>query len=341
MHSFTPHSSLLTPHGSAMTTKSKSTALILLNMGGPDSLDTIEPFLYNLFSDRELIQLPLGGLLQKPFARLISHFRSRKVRESYEYIGGSSPLLAWTQKQAAGIAERLDGQVVPFVVMRYWQPRAAEVLLQLKEQGITQAVVLSMYPHYTGATTGSSINDFRRHAAKLYPELEYRLIEQWYDWPGYITALANRVREGLDKYHELMRDEVRILFSAHALPQKFIERGDPYRQQVETTAWEVMEQVGDCRWSIAYQSRSGPVRWMAPGTDDEIVRLGSEGERALLMVPISFVSDHIETLEEIDLQYRLLAEQHGIPHFQRAPSLNDHADFLDGMADLVREQGGI
>ena len=319
----------------------KPTALILLNMGGPDSLDAIEPFLYNLFSDRELIQLPLGAILQKPFAKLISYFRSKKVRESYEYIGGCSPLLEWTQKQAAGISERLEKNFKPFVVMRYWHPRADEVLAQLKAQGIQKAVVLSMYPHYTGATTGSSVNDFRRFAARLYPELEYQLIEQWHDWPGYISALANRVAEGLDKFHELMRDDVRILFSAHALPQKFIDRGDPYQQQVETTAAMVMQLVGDYRWSIAYQSRSGPVKWMTPGTDDEIIRLGSEGERSLLMVPISFVSDHIETLEEIDLQYRMLAEQHGIPHFFRAPSLNDNADFLTGMADLVRQRCSV
>lgn len=312
------------------------TALILLNMGGPDSLDTIEPFLYNLFCDRELIQLPAGALLQRPFARIISHFRSKKVRASYEYIGGASPLLGWTEKQAEGICARLGEDYRPFVVMRYWTPRAAEVLEELKSQGIHQAIILSMYPHYTGATTGSSINDFKRHAARIYPELDFQLIEEWHDWPGYLDALANRVREGLENFHELMRDEVRILFSAHALPQKFIDRGDPYQEHVERTAWEVMQQVGDYRWSIAYQSRSGPVRWMTPGTDDEIVRFGSEGEKALLMVPISFVSDHIETLEEIDLQYRLLAEQHGIPHFFRIPSLNDKPDFLDALARLVR-----
>jgi ferrochelatase len=307
-------------------------------MGGPDSLDAIEPFLYNLFSDRELIQLPLGGLLQKPFARLIAYFRSKKVRESYAYIGGCSPLLDWTQKQAAGIAARLGDQVVPFVVMRYWHPRADEVVAQLKKQGLKQALVLSMYPHYTGATSGSSINDFRRELARSYPELECQVIEHWYDWPGYITALAARVREGLENFHELMRADVRILFSAHALPQKFIERGDPYQRQVETTAHEVMQLVGDYRWSIAYQSRSGPVRWMTPGTDAEIIRLGAEGETSLLLVPVSFVSDHIETLEEIDLQYRLLAEKQGIAQFFRAPSLNDHGDFLDGMAALVRNR---
>lgn len=319
-----------------MTTGTKPTALILLNMGGPDSLDSIKPFLLNLFSDRELIQLPAGALLQKPFAHLIAHFRSKKVRESYAYIGGRSPLLEWTNKQARGMARQLGPQFVPFVVMRYWHPFAHEVLREIQQQQIEQAVVLSMYPHYTRATSGSSINDFKRQAAKLYPDLKFQLIDQWFDWPGYLDALANRVREGLENFHELMRDDVRILFSAHALPQKFIDRGDPYQQQVETTAREVMRRVGDYRWSIAYQSRSGPVTWMSPGTDDEILRFGAAGDKALLMVPISFVSDHIETLEEIDLQYRLLAEQHGIVHFYRAPSLNDHDDFLAAMAELVR-----
>ena len=195
-------------------------ALILLNMGGPDSLEAVRPFLYNLFSDRELIQLPAGAVLQKPFARLISYFRAKKVVENYRAIGGKSPLLEWTQKQAQGIAQRLGDGVVPCVVMRYWHPFAAEVLTQLKADGITSATVLSMYPHYTGATTGSSVNDFRRTAANVYPDLEYRVIEQWHDWPLYIDSLANRVHEGLETFHELMRDDVQILFSAHALPQK-------------------------------------------------------------------------------------------------------------------------
>jgi len=322
-----------------MATATKPTALVLLNMGGPDSLDAVKPFLYNLFSDRELIQLPAGALLQKPFARLISHFRAKKVVENYRTIGGKSPLLEWTQKQAAGIAERLDN-VRPFVVMRYWHPFADEVLKEIKQAEIEQAVVLSMYPHYTGATTGSSINDFKRAAAKIHPDLKYRLIEEWHAWPGYLDALANRVRDGLESFHELLRDEVQILFSAHALPQKFIDRGDPYQQQVETTAREVMERVGAYSWKIAYQSRSGPVKWMEPGTEELIRQLADAGHQALLMVPISFVSDHIETLEEIDIQYRNLAADCGFLHFRRAPSLNDQADFLEAMAALVREQAG-
>lgn len=315
---------------------SKPTALILLNMGGPDSLKAVEPFLYNLFSDRELIQLPAGAFLQKPLAKLISHFRAKKVIENYRTIGGKSPLLEWTQKQAAGIAKHLGDRVRPFVIMRYWHPRAEQVLAEIKAAGIETAVVLSMYPHYTGATTGSSINDFKQAAAKIYPELEYQLIEDWYDWPNYLDALANRVNEGLDVFHDLMRDEVQILFSAHALPQKFIDRGDPYQQHVETTVQEVMQRVGHYDWSIGYQSRSGPVRWIEPGTKEILLELAAAGHRAVLIVPISFVSDHIETLEEIDIEYHDLATNLGLVNFRRAPSLNDHGDFLDAMAKLVR-----
>ena len=317
---------------------SKPTALILLNMGGPDSLKSVEPFLYNLFSDRELIQLPAGALLQKPFAKMISKRRSKKVVANYRAIGGKSPLLEWTQKQAAGIAERLGPQVRPFVIMRYWHPRAEAVLAEIKAQGIEKAVVLSMYPHYTGATTGSSINDFKRAAAKVYPDLEYQLIEEWYDWPAYLDSLAKRINEGLDWFHDLMRSEVQILFSAHALPQKFIDQGDPYKKHVETTVQGVMERVGNYDWSIAYQSRSGPVEWMKPGTDDALRTLAAAEHHAVMVVPISFVSDHIETLEEIDIQYHNLATDLGIVNFGRAPSLNDHDDFLDALAGLVQER---
>ncbi len=314
--------------------------LVLLNMGGPDSLAAVEPFLYNLFSDRELIRLPGGGLLQKPFARLISHFRSKHVRLNYQDIGGCSPLREWTEKQAAGIAARLGEGVRPYVAMRYWHPFADETLTKMKADGVTRAVVLSMYPHYTGATTGSSVNDFKRRAAALYPELQFSVIEHWYDCPGYLDALATRICRGLEQYHELLRDDVRILFSAHALPQKFIERGDPYLKHVTATVEGVMARVGHPHWKVAFQSRSGPVRWMEPDTVEVIRQYGEQGYNALLMVPISFVSDHIETLHEIDIQYRDLAFEVGIQNYHRAPSLNDGADFLAAMADLVKARLG-
>ncbi len=317
---------------------SKSTALILLNMGGPDSLDAVEPFLYNLFSDRELIQLPAGALLQKPFARTISHFRAKKVVENYRAIGGKSPLLDWTQKQAAGIAQRLGEQFKPYVIMRYWHPRGEDVLSEIKAAGIDNAVVVSMYPHYTGATTGSSVNDFKRAAKKVHPQMQYQIVEEWHDWPAYLDAVASRITTGLDHYHDMMRDEVHVLFSAHALPQKFIDRGDPYQQQVEESAAAIMQRVGNYDWSIAYQSRSGPVKWMTPGTEEELQRLSTLERSAVLMVPISFVSDHIETLEEIDIQYRTLATSLGIVHFLRSPSLNDGSDFLDAIAALIAER---
>lgn len=313
------------------------TGLVLLNMGGPDSLAAVQPFLYNLFSDRELIHLPAGALLQKPFARLIARLRAPKVRENYRMIGGKTPLLKWTTVQAERIARALGPQVKPYVAMRYWHPRADETVQCMAADGIQQAVVLSMYPHYTGATSGSSINDFRRAAAEFHPQLQYTVIEQWYAWPGYLDALANRVREGLETYHELMRDEVQILFSAHALPQKWIDRGDPYLEHVLATVQGVMARVGERPWQLGFQSRTGPVKWMAPGTLEVLDQLAADGKRAVLLVPISFVSDHIETLVEIDDEFAKHAHRVGITEFGRTPSLNDHADFIEGMAALVRQ----
>ena len=310
--------------------------LICLNMGGPDSLAAVRPFLFNLFSDRDLIQLPAGALLQKPFAFMISSLRAPRVKLNYAAIGGRSPLLEWTIKQAEGTAGQLGEQVRPFVAMRYWKPRAEECLRRMRRDGIRQAVVLSLYPHYTNATTGSSLKDFAKTAGRVYPELAYQVIREWYDWPGYLDALANRVQEGLQKFHELVRDEIPILFSAHALPQKFIDEGDPYLEHVLCTVRGVMARCGDRPWRLGFQSRSGPVRWMEPDTLDVIAELGAAKAPGALIVPVSFVSDHIETLQEIDFEMRMHAEKVGLARFERAPSLNDHQDFLAALASLVR-----
>lgn len=314
----------------------KPTGLVLLNMGGPDSLRAVRPFLYNLFSDRDLIQLPAGALLQKPFAFMISRLRAPRVRVNYAAIGGKSPLLEWTRKQAEGVAGKLGPQVKPFVAMRYWRPRAEECLRRMKREDIKQAVVLSMYPHYTGATGGSSIRDFAAAAARIHPELKYSVISEWHDWPAYLDALANRVREGLEKFHELVRDEIPVLFSAHALPQKFIDDGDPYLEHVMSTVRGVMERLGDQPWRLGFQSRSGPVQWMAPDTLEVLDQLAEEQVLGVLIVPVSFVCDHIETLQEIDFEMRMHAEKVGLPRFERAPSLNDRQDFLQALTDLVR-----
>lgn len=313
-------------------------ALVLLNMGGPDSLDAIEPFLYNLFSDRDLIRLPAGALLQKPFARMIAHFRSKKVAENYRVIGGKSPLLEWTEKQAAAIAEHLGDDWKPYVAMRYWMPRADEVVKKIALDGIRDCVVLSMYPHYTGATTGSSVKDFKRAVRQHAPELNCTFIEEWYDWPGYLDALAGRIKLALENIHDMLHNELHIVFSAHALPQKFIDRGDPYLDHVKATVEGVMQRVGDMPYHLGFQSRSGPVQWMEPETTEVMDKLAAEGCQAILMVPISFVSDHIETLHEIDIEYRDHAMEAGIHNFYRAPSLNVDATFIAAMADLVRSR---
>jgi protoporphyrin/coproporphyrin ferrochelatase len=320
----------------ASGTAPKSLGLVLLNMGGPDSVEAVEPFLYNLFSDRELIRLPLGSILQRPFARLISHFRAKGVRENYRAIGGRSPLLDWTNRQAEGIATALGVDFRPYVVMRYWNPRAEEVLRRMQADGVERAVVLSMYPHYTGATTGSSLNDFRQTASRVYPQLKFSVIEQWYDWPGYMDALAQRIREGMAALPQEERSRVTILFSAHALPQSFIERGDPYLKHVQETVSGTMARVGGIPWRLGFQSRSGPVRWMEPDTVEVIDQLAAGGSDTVLVVPVSFVSDHIETLHEVDMEYREHALKKGIRHFGRTPSLNDHEDFITAMADMVR-----
>jgi ferrochelatase len=318
-------------------TPDKPIGLVVLNMGGPDSLSAVRPFLYQLFSDRELIQLPAGALLQKPFAALISTLRAPKVRLNYAQIGGKSPQLEWTTRQVEGVARELGPQFRPYIAMRYWAPRADETVKRMRADGIEQAVVLSLYPHYTDATTGSSLNDFARAVERHHPGLRYTVIREWYEWPGYLDALTNRVREGLEKFHEMARDEVAILFSAHALPQKFIERGDPYLEHVRATVQGVMARLGRHSCHLGFQSRSGPVLWMEPDTVDELDRLAASGVPGVLIVPVSFVSDHIETLQEIDFEYRMHAEKVGIPRFERAPSLNDHADFIRALAELIRE----
>jgi ferrochelatase len=319
-----------------MDSDSNPTALVLLNMGGPDSLEAVEPFLRNLFSDRDLIRLPFGKALQTPFAHLIAHFRSKRVRENYRQIGGRSPLLDWTVRQAAGVARELGPGVRPYVAMRYWRPTAEETLRCLAADGIRRAVVLSMYPHFTRATTGSSLKDFRRTAARVLPALRFSAIEQWYDWPGYLDALAARVREGVDRLPAQARGRAPILFSAHALPQSFIDRGDPYLEHVLETVKGVMQRVGERPWRLGFQSRSGPVKWMEPETTAVLDQLAVEGHQAVVMVPVSFVSDHIETLHEIDLEYAAHARERGIVHFVRAPSLNDDPGFIRALAGLVR-----
>ena len=314
-------------------------AVVLLNMGGPDSLDAVEPFLFNLLRDRELVPLPLGILWQRLFARMVSRRRAQVVRDYYARIGGKSPLGEITRAQADALEARLNasrpGAFRCHVAMRYTPPFSHEVAQALAKDGARTIVALSLYPHYTTATTGSSLNDLRRALAPL-SLLE---IERWPDEPLYLDALAAQVRRGLEQFPVERRGEVEILFSAHGLPMSFIKKGDPYVDDLKATIAGVMARIGERPWRLTFQSKVGRQKWLEPQTDQTLRELARTGKKEILAVPISFVSDHIETLYEIDLLFGDEARALGLD-FRRAPSLNVEPTFIEALAALVERRLG-
>jgi ferrochelatase len=311
---------------------SEKTAVLLLQMGGPDSLEAVEPFLLNLFADREIIKIG-PAFLQPLIARFIVRKRAPRVRENYRQIGGGSPLRELTEAQARALEEKLGPDYRCFVAMRYWRPFTDEALSAIRREGITRIIALSLYPHYSRATTGSSINELNRRLAGSGLTVEY--VDRFYDHPLYIRALTEKVEEGLAGFPD--RTAVDLVFSAHSLPQSFIREGDPYLSHIMETVRLVVERLGKVKAHLAFQSRAGPVKWLEPSTDEVIRELAAAGSRSMLMVPLSFVSDHIETLHEIDIEYGAEARELGITDFRRTASLNCSPLFIDCLADLVRK----
>ena len=333
--------------------------ILLFNLGGPDDQASVEPFLVNLFSDRDIIELPLGALVQPLFARLIAKLRGPGVRRNYARIGGGSPQLQITREQAAALEARLNarphhvlGRVDPpapgsvsrsrfrvFVAMRYWRPSTAEALAEMRDAGVRRVVTLTLYPHWSKATTGSSQKELERTLARS----EWRGhgftitgIDRYPAEPAYLDAMTDTVRRALDGIDPAVRDRAVLLFSAHGLPQKFIEAGDPYVQEIEATRRGILERLKvPNRQILGYQSRTGPVKWIGPGTDQCIEELGREGVREVLVIPLSFVGDHIETLFEVDMLFAELAASAGITTFRRTESLNAHPLFIEALAGLV------
>lgn len=312
---------------------SDKTAVLLLQMGGPDSLEAIQPFLYNLFSDRDIIRIG-PAFLQPVIARFISRRRSKKVSEYYKKIGGKSPIRELTQQQAAELEKVLGGNYRCFVAMRYWKPYTNEALDAIKREGISRVIALSLYPHYSRATVGSSINELERALAHSGMKLDLSYIRNFYDHPLYIAALTEKIEQGLAGFGD--RRQVQLVFSAHGLPQSFIDSGDPYLDHIRSTVRLAMERFGDISHHLAFQSRAGPVKWLEPSTEAKIAELAAAGCKQLLMVPLSFVSDHIETLYEIDIQYRDEAAALGISDFRRTEALNSSPAFIACLAELVR-----
>ena len=312
---------------------SATTAVLLLQMGGPDSLEAVEPFLHNLFSDRDIIKI--GPAFLQPFiAKKIVKKRAPKSADNYRQIGGKSPLRELTEQQAAALEAQLGETFRCHVAMRYWHPFAPEALAAIEKQGIKKIIALSLYPHYSRATSGSSFNDLERALKGCSTKFELRSVRQFYNHPLYINALAEKIEKGLAQFAD--RSKVQLFFSAHSLPQSFIAEGDPYLDHIQTTVRLVMEQFAEVAHHLAFQSRAGPVKWLEPSTGDKLKELASAGHKDVLIVPLSFVSDHIETLHEIDIEYREVAHQLGITNFHRMESLNSSALFIQCLADLVQ-----
>jgi len=322
--------------------------VVLLNLGGPEKLEDVYLFLYNLFADPEIIRLPIP-FLQKPIASLIAASRAPISQENYAMIGGGSPLRVLSEEQGESIENALQRRGVEakvYVAMRYWQPYTEDAIAQIKQDGITRLVVLPLYPQYSISTSGSSIKklDAIWESDPELQSIEKITIQSWYNRSGYIRAMNELIDAKLQEFDE--PENVHIFFSAHGVPVKYVTKyGDPYQSEMENCVDGIMkalrrDHLDYNAHTLAYQSRVGPVEWLQPYTEDAIKNLAKRGVKDLLVVPISFVSEHIETLQEIDIEYRELAEENGIHNFKRVPALNSHPIFINDLAELIMESLG-
>ncbi|HDL01407.1 MAG TPA: ferrochelatase [candidate division Zixibacteria bacterium] len=306
--------------------ESDKICVILLGMGGPNSLDDIQPFIYNIFSDRKIIQLPGGAFFQKPFAKLISQLRYKKVQHNYSLIGGSSPLLRWTESQKEHLEFIISPIISPFDIfigMRYFKPTIEEAVCKAAKANFNKIIFLPMYPQYCKATTGSSFSEAHR-VLKKHPNIKASFIHDFHSNQAYLKLLKSYIDNNIQKGETL-------LFSAHSIPQKFVDDGDPYVSQVEFTAQHA---AGNREYFLSYQSRTGPVKWVGPDTIDETKRLIIDGKK-IFIVPISFVCDHIETLFEIDIELKELVGNSD--NIRRMPMFNDDRSFGTLLANIILE----
>jgi ferrochelatase len=326
----------------------KRVGIVLFQLGGPDSLDAVEPFLLNLFRDPDIIPLGPLGLLRRPIAKLISSRRSVPVRGRYAQIGGRSPIGPLTERQRQSLVEAVSPYIDPVAVtaMRYWHPLTSEAVDALRKAGpLDELVLLPLYPHYSYATTLSSLKEWRRVYGNPNGGPPLRTIEHYYNHPHYIRALVQRIGTVLRQFPDSSR--IHLVFSAHGLPMSLIEKGDPYPKQIEETVRLTCEQgAKEFRgWPrthlVCYQSRVGPAKWLEPPLTGTIERLGREGVKEVLVVPISFVTEHIETLHEINIEAREEAGKLGIETFRMMPAVGDSPLFIETLKDLVLRAVGI
>jgi ferrochelatase len=311
-------------------------AVVLFNLGGPGSLDAVKPFLFNLFSDPAIIRLPQP--LRWLVATIISSRRAPVAREIYAKMGGSSPILGQTYNQAtaleAALADPANHYQV-FVAMRYSTPRASDIMEQVKRFRPNKVVLLPLYPQFSTTTSRSSLREWEACAIESKLQAPASTVCCYPVNDGFITAQAELISETLKSMPANIR--FRLLFSAHGLPESIVKSGDPYQAQVEQTAQAIVDRLKrpQLDWKVCYQSRVGPMKWIGPSTDDEIRRAGKEG-LAVAVAPIAFVSEHSETLVELDIEYAHLAAESGVMTYVRVPAVGTHQAFIDGLAKLVR-----
>lgn len=309
-------------------------AVVVFQLGGPDTLEAIEPFLFNLFCDPDIIDFPGARIGRRPLARLISSTRAKKVQHHYALIGGGSPIRRFTEQQARALENSLVESGVDarcFVAMRYWHPFTAEAIGQLRAGRFDEIVLLPLYPQYSSTTSGSSLNEWRRLFRDIVPQ---HVIGAFYDSELYLQALAERIGEGLSRFPDPARPD--LIFSAHSVPVAVIAKGDPYQKQIEQTVELVMQRGGwRNRHRLCYQSKVGASKWLQPSLRETVRAAAAEGVREICVVPVSFVSDHVETLGEIDHEARALAKAMGIEQFEMTAGLNDSPTFIRALTEEV------
>jgi len=331
----------------------KRVGIVLFQLGGPDSLEAVEPFLLNLFLDPDIIPLGPFGLLRRPIAKLISSRRSVPVAQRYAEIGRRSPIGALTERQRARLVEAVSTYIDPVAViaMRYWHPFTSEAVDALRKAApLDEIVLLPLYPHYSYATTLSSLKEWGRATNQANwrsstGRPSERTIDNFHDHPLYIQALVQRIGSALRQFPDSSR--IQLVFSAHGLPMSLVEKGDPYPKQIATTV-RLVNELGAKKYAgwpqthlLCYQSRVGPAKWLQPSLTGTIEQLGHEGVKEMLVAPISFVTEHIETLHEINIEAREESEKVGVERFRMMPALGDSPLFIAALKDLVLRAVGI
>ena len=312
-------------------------AVILFNLGGPDKLDSVEPFLFNLFNDPAIISIP--SFFRYPLAKFISKRRAPTAKNIYKEIGNKSPILELTTKQAKSLENNLSkkGNYKCFIVMRCWHPRASDVIKKVKEYSPDEIILLPLYPQYSASTSGSSINEWNDLCKKENYQIKTKTICCYPTENNFVKSHISLINKTLKSVEN---NNFKLIFSAHGLPESKIKKGDPYKWQVEETVREIMLKIKNenLDYITSYQSRVGPLKWIGPSTDEIIIRYSKE-KQGIVIVPIAFVSEHSETLVELDIEYKKLAEKNGCAFYKRVPALGTEENFIEGLAGLVLQQG--